>query len=373
MNILYIEQSLNPSLGGIEKVTKILSDEFALEGHECFFVFDKTDDARIDSKHKLKVSYNVGYSIISEQLRTFIECNKIDVVIFQDVKHKYLYRFFYQYRQSHKVKLIYCFHVSPDYWKYFKHGFNIKDTKYFIKRMIGINPYVHEIKKMYNLVDNFVLLSNSFIDDFCNTYKIADASKLSAIPNPLSFPPVKAIGEKQNIVLIVSRFCERQKNLCSALRIWKRLEEECIGWQMKIVGYGEDEYMLKQYAHKLNLKNVTFEGKQENVCPYYAQAKIFMMTSNFEGFGMTLIEAQQMGCVPLAYDKFPVLHDIIQNGKNGFIIAPNDEKQYIKCCQKLMLENELFYKLSNRAIISCQKFSIENIKNRWNNLINKSI
>ena len=77
MNILYIEQSLNPSLGGIEKVTKILSDEFELEGHECFFAFDKTDDARIDSKHKLKVSYNVDYSIISEQLRTFIECNKM--------------------------------------------------------------------------------------------------------------------------------------------------------------------------------------------------------------------------------------------------------------------------------------------------------
>lgn len=370
MNILYIEQSLNPSLGGIEKVTKLLSDEFILEGHECFFVFDKTDDVHIDSKHKLKVSYDVSYSIISEQLRTFIECNKIDVVIFQDVKHKYLYRFFNQYRKSHKVKLIYCFHVSPDYWKYFKHGFNKKGIKYFIKRMVGINPYVHEIKKMYNLVDKFVLLSNSFIDDFCRIYKIKDASKLSAIPNPLSFSHITTIGEKQNIVLIVSRFCERQKNLRSALRIWKLLEDKNPTWRLQIVGYGEDEAMLKLYAKTLSLKSVSFEGKQDDVYSYYAKAKIFMMTSNFEGFGMTLIEAQQLGCVPIAFDNFSVVHDIIEDGVNGYIIKTKDEIQYANSCQRLMSDNKLLLEISNNTVIASQKFSIKNIEIMWNKLIN---
>lgn len=370
MNILYIEQSLNPSLGGIEKVTKILSDEFALEGHECFFVFNKIDDVHIDSKHKLKVSYSVSYSIISKQLQTFIECNKIDIVVFQDIKHKYLYRFFDKYRKSHKIKLIYCFHVSPDYWKYFKHGFNIKGIKYYIKRMIGINPYVYEIKRMYGLVDNFVLLSNSFIDDFCAIYKIKDSSKLRAIPNPLPFPPITAIGEKQNIVLIVSRFCERQKNLRSALRIWKLLEEKNPTWRLQIVGYGEDEAMLKSYAKALSLKSVSFEGKQEDVYSYYAKAKIFVMTSKFEGFGLTLIEAQQLGCVPIAFDNFSVVHDIIKNGENGYVIRANDEEQYANCCQKLISDNKLLLVFSNNAVATSQKFSIENIKRMWNELIN---
>lgn len=370
MNILYIEQSLNPSLGGIEKVTKILSDEFIKEGHECFFVFNKIDDTGVDSKHKLKVSYDVSYSIISKQLQAFIECNKIDIVIFQDINHKYIYRFFDKYRKSHKVKLIYCFHVSPDYWKYFKHGFNIKDIKYFIKRMIGINPYVCDIKKMYNLVDDFVLLSKSFIDDFCVIYKIKNAEKLKAIPNPLPFPSVTTIGEKQNIVLIVSRFCERQKNLRSALRIWKLLEEKNPAWRLQIVGYGEDEAMLKSYTQALSLKSVSFEGKQDDVYSYYAKAKIFMMTSKFEGFGLTLIEAQQLGCVPIAFDNFSVVHDIIKNGENGYVIRANSEEQYASYCQKLISNNKLLQALSNNAVTTSQRFSIENIKKMWNTLIN---
>ena len=368
MNILYIEQSLNPSLGGIEKVTKILSDEFALEGHECFFVFDKTDDVCIDFEHKLKVSYDVSYSMISKQLQSFIECNKIDVVIFQDVGHKYLRRFFQKYRKTHKIKLIYCFHVSPDYWKYFKHGFNIKGIKYYIKRMIGINPYVYDIKRMYGLVDDFVLLSNSFIDDFCAIYKIKDSSKLRAIPNPLPFPPITTIGEKQNIVLIVSRFCERQKNLRSALRIWKLLEEKNPTWKLQIVGYGEDESMLKSYAKALSLKSVSFEGKQDDVYSYYAKAKIFMMTSVFEGFRLTLIEAQQLGCVPIAFDNFSVVHDIIKNGENGYIVKANDEVQYANCCQGLMNNGFLCKSMGKAAIAFSVRFAPNNIIKLWNSV-----
>ena len=46
-----------------------------------------------------------------------------------------------------------------------------------------------------------------------------------------------------------------------------------------------------------------------------------MMTSSFEGWGLTLTEAQQYGCVPLAFHSFASLTDIITDKVNGFAIS----------------------------------------------------
>ena len=39
---------------------------------------------------------------------------------------------------------------------------------------------------------------------------------------------------------------------------------------------------------------------------------------------MTLIEAMQQGCVPVAFKTFSSIIDIIDDGKNGYLVAPND-------------------------------------------------
>lgn len=370
MNILYIEQSINPCLGGIEKVTSIISTELEKYGHNCFFLFNKEDYDKIPNQKKIKISYNEKYDILYNKINNFTIGNKIDTVIFQDISHKYIYKIFQKIKHEHKsIQLIYCFHVSPDYWKFFKFKWDINNLKRVIKKCLGINPYIRSIQNMYTLVDKFVLLSESFFSDFQYIYKIKDASKLKAIPNPLAFSEDLIIPHKENTILIVSRFCERQKNLKAALRIWKKIENENSSWKLQIVGYGEDEKEIKAYAEELNLKNISFEGRQSNVLPFYEKAKIFMMTSFFEGFGMTLIEAQQAGCVPIAFDNFSVLHDIITNAQNGFIIPSNNEEAYAQCCIKLINDSTILNKISRNALISCKKFSTEIIGEMWNSLI----
>ena len=65
------------------------------------------------------------------------------------------------------------------------------------------------------------------------------------------------------------------------------------------------------------------------------------MTSRYEGFGMTLTEALQNACIPLAYDSYSSVHDIIQNGQNGFLIKNNDEQSYANTMLKIALFEEL--------------------------------
>jgi len=124
---------------------------------------------------------------------------------------------------------------------------------------------------------------------------------------------------------------DSHKNISSALRIWSNLRNYGYNdWCLKIVGDGPDLEQFENYAKENNLDNVFFEGSKSNVLLYYQEAKVFIMTSKFEGFGMTLTEAQQNGCVPIVFDNFDTLHDIVINNYNGFIIESNNENLFMK-------------------------------------------
>lgn len=109
------------------------------------------------------------------------------------------------------------------------------------------------------------------------------------------------------------------------MRIWEKVEKACPGWHLDIVGDGPDAELLKDSAQKLGLSRIVFHGFQ-NPGPYYSRASIFCMTSTFEGFGLVLVEAMQHGCVPIAFDSYPAVRDIISHGENGILIPPFRKK-----------------------------------------------
>ncbi len=238
----------------------------------------------------------------------------------------------------------------------------------------GCNDLVYREKQQYYLCDRFVLLSETFKEDFIKRTHIKNASKLRWIPDPLSFPllPVNRNVQKQKQVLIISRLYERQKNLTAALRIWKEIElRGNDGWQLVLCGYGPDEKKILKYAKKLGLRRMRFDGKVENPIKWYEDSSIFMMTSNYEGFGMTLTEALQFGCIPIAFDNYTALHDILKDGYNGFIVPSREEQMYVTKLNELMNNHHLLKQMSQQAKKSSSKFSIEMVGQKWLELINE--
>ena len=236
--------------------------------------------------------------------------------------------------------------------------------KIFLNRDIRYIRY----KLMYNLCDKFVLLSSSFVDDICKILNITEKQKFVHISDPLSFIRKGKIDfdKKEKIVLIISRFCEAQKNLCAAMRIWKEVENKGTnGWKLILGGYGQDEKLITNYILKLGLKEIELIGKVDKSLTYYEKASIFMMTSNYEGFGMTLTEAIQNGCVPIAFDTYTALHDIVSNMKDGIIITKGDENNYSNQLYRLMTDDNLRMSLAKEAVVKSEKFSIESIGNKW--------
>ena len=122
-----------------------------------------------------------------------------------------------------------------------------------------------------------------------------------------------------------------------------------------MVGHGGDYELCENIIKNEDIPAVTLEGRQDPI-PYYKEASIFMMTSRSEAWGLTLTEAQQMGVVPIAFDTYASLRDIITDGVDGEIIAEGDVDGYVRCVLNLMQDDVTRQRMARQAIASSQRF-----------------
>ena len=291
-----------------------------------------------------------------------------------------------------KPFIYFVHHFAPGYEPYFNAFYSLKKQFLFslilsnkVKALAKIliypvyKPYMdkrfHRLyKTTYEQCDKIILLSSSYKEDYCRFGGLTDKSKFTSIPNAVSFDDFldfQYIPRKQNTVLIVSRFDEVQKRISLALQIWKLIEtdKDLFGWELKLVGFGESESDYKEQVKSLNLKHVSFEGKQ-NPVKYYKNSSLFMMTSLFEGWPMTLNESLQFGCIPIVYDTCASFHEIIIQGENGYLVTDGDERMFYLTMKKLMLDAGNRKIMSQKAIESSKRFTLDKIVNQWENLLN---
>ena len=172
--------------------------------------------------------------------------------------------------------------------------------------------------------------------------------------------------------MIVTRLDEVQKRISLAIKIWKRIEEDADlkDWNFKIVGFGESEHEYRNLVSRLKLKRISFEGRQ-NPIKYYKECSLFMMTSLFEGWPMTLNESLQFGCVPFVYDTCASFHEIINNGENGFLITDMNEEGFYHKMREVMLDENRRMKLMKVAVQSSTRFTLDKIVTQWEKLLSE--
>lgn len=128
----------------------------------------------------------------------------------------------------------------------------------------------------------------------------------------------------QLVILMVSRLT-REKNINIALQIMKKVKLLFPKTGLVIVGDGPEKRNLENTSNKLGLsQNVKFVGWQDNLISYYKSADLFLLTSEYEGYGMILIEAGTAGC-PIVTTKVGIADtDFFQNGINSFVCPVGD-------------------------------------------------
>lgn len=291
-------------------------------------------------------------------------------------------------RERFGTKVIYCHHTVPfveaagcdfDYLKYLlfhsssKLSDRLKESvwclisilmpKYSIKRIAKRRQYVADH------VDKVVLLSASFIPVF-REYVRCPEDKVTAIGNCVTFEKgLNTIESKDKTVLVVSNMNERAKRISTMLRIWKDVlkKDSLKDWNLVLVGDGADLDYYKNLAKQLNLRNCTFVGRQ-NPRSYYEKGSILMLTSAYEGFGMVILEAQQMGCVPVVYDSYESVHDLITDGENGILVENKNKKQFVEKLASLMESEPMRREFAVTCVNMDNRFSTDAIFALWENL-----
>jgi glycosyltransferase involved in cell wall biosynthesis len=388
MNLLFVtHRNVCPLIGGIERVTysivEALRDIYDIASYSLY-----TEEVQVEAdfeevfirKERLQADDDV------QQVVKYIAREGIDVIVVQGsvIRVNNLTPMLRKAANQCQIPLVFVFHQMPGaefrpldmgvLYHRLRYGTNKKSAirQLLIQTLYRFAPCIAEklvekkYKMPYECADKMVVLSKGYIEQY-NHFVGGEASRYVVVNNMLSFPECEENElKKQKEVLIVARMDERPKRIKTALKVWRRIDPQ--DWKLNIVGYGEDLEYYKHLASKWKLQNISFEGLQDPL-PYYQRASIFLMTSAFEGWGLTITEAQQCGCVPIAFDSYSAVHDIIQSGRNGYIVPNNAIDEYVCVLKELMNNDTLRAELAANAQKDVLRFSRENIAKQWKTLL----
>lgn len=163
------------------------------------------------------------------------------------------------------------------------------------------------------------------------------------IEPPKNFPKVSPWE-----ILAVCRL-EKEKNLITAIRAFKIVSDEFSEISFVIVGDGSERKNLEKLRDNLRLKDkVIFAGWQNNPNNYYQNANIYISTSLYEGYGISIMEAAYFG-IPLILSDTGLAGDIFRNGDSAFICDATDLKCFAQNILKLYSNKNLTKQMGQRA------------------------
>jgi len=252
--------------------------------------------------------------------------------------------------------------LSPYFWKEsFLNKIRVLIAKFLISRADCVRVVSDRIKN--SIIENCKLLA-------CRRLGAGRKIENSAIAVLPIFIDVKKIQETpiimnlrekypqfDFIILIASRLT-KEKNIGVAIKAMVEIIKKYPKTGLIIVGDGPELKNLKSQISNLktasqnsNLdKQIIFENWQEKdiLISYYKTADLFLLTSNYEGYGMAIVEAMAAGC-PVIMTDVGLAHEILRDNREGLIVPIGDREKLIKAIFTVIEHSELRENLKNNS------------------------
>jgi len=253
---------------------------------------------------------------------------------------------------------------------HFGKGFKLTGAKFSRKNFIVIFLFTfkewYEQKFKVPKYDKFVVLSEQ---DKVEWKKIG--INATSIYNPLPFTSMRTANLNSKTVISVGRL-ETQKNYSCLIEIWAKIHEKFPDWKLNIFGEGSQKDMLKEQIEKLNLQDVVnIFPSEKDIITRYLESSLYLATSCYEGFPMTLIEACECGLPIISFDIKCGPREIIQNGESGFLVEFSNKEDFAEKAMSLMGNQDLMNEFGKNAKQKAKKFCIENIMPQWEKLFSE--
>lgn len=207
-------------------------------------------------------------------------------------------------------------------------------------------------RQFYEQMDFIVAVSNKLLNLLCaKTPWMMD--RLTCVYDIINPDVIVSLAKKTVQDMTVSRGeiaivtvgrLTRQKNYLLAVNAARILKDKGLKFKWYFVGEGEMRRAIEMQIHENGLKNeVIMLGFKENPYPYMAKADVYVQTSTFEGFGLTIAEAKILHR-PVVSTDFDIVHDQITDGQNG-LIAERTPESVAEKILKLLHDDSLRSKI----------------------------
>ncbi|VAW45904.1 Alpha-1,4-N-acetylgalactosamine transferase PglJ [hydrothermal vent metagenome] len=288
----------------------------------------------------------------------------------------------------------------------------VKDTQgKFVNKII---KYIYSVKSVFKIIT----VSEGIRESFIENLKL-DPRKIQTIYNPYDIDEITRLATEDltdlsslfsHKVLTITGRLTLQKGQWFLLRIFNQLKKLNPQFKLVILGDGEIKDKLIALSNNLDLKtystwsdnkfdgdyDVYFMGFVKNPFKYVAQSKLFIMTSLWEGFGNTIVEAMACGTPVVAtacqsgpseiinpnlgsankteqpvYDGYGVLMPIFQRRFIGADIElDKQEKLWVKTIDDLLSNEKQLQYYTAKGLKRARDFQVLPIMKQWKSLIN---
>jgi glycosyltransferase involved in cell wall biosynthesis len=174
-------------------------------------------------------------------------------------------------------------------------------------------------------------------------YRVGNASRLVTIHNGMPVLPAEyrarpGVGGPVRLIM-VARF-SAQKDHFLLLRVLAGLEVDA-DYEVLFAGEGELERQAREEAGRLGLAaRVRFLGARPDVPELLAGAQVFVLTSNWEGFPRSVLEAMRAG-LPVVASDVGGTREAVVDGKTGFLVPRGAADVLRDRLRRLLLDAEL--------------------------------
>ena len=368
MHIAFFTNYYHPVVNGVVRSVASFRENLMKHGHNVF-IFAQSDSNYKDTEPFIfrypSLSLPLGEISTALPMSPFVD--QLLPILKLDVIHTHhpilLGQTAARKAAELDLPLIFTFHTQ--YWEYTHYvPFPQEAVQDFLKN--AVHRWLAEFMQK---CQHIIIPSESMRDILVRNYGLHE--RYSVIPTGTNLDPFlnadgKALrsekGWRDETVLISVGRLAPEKNWDTLIRAFAKACEKHPSIRLVLIGDGSARPSLETLASELGVTDrVTFTGALpfDEIPRYLKAADVFAFASVTETQGLVTIEAMAAGLPVVAVDG-PGTHDIVEHGKQGFLVENNSDA-LAKGLNKLLSDPQRIKRLSNQALKKAKTFDVNQL------------
>ncbi|MEV5410095.1 glycosyltransferase family 4 protein [Thermopolyspora sp. NPDC052614] len=227
------------------------------------------------------------------------------------------------------------------------------------------------IKRRYGRLDALVTLTQADLRHYRRELKAAPPHRLVRIPNAIAPLAGDVSRLEEKTVVAIGRIV-RAKGFDRLVKAWQRVAAAHPDWTLRIFGGGtpENEAKLRARIAEAGLEGkIILMGSTPEVGVELAKSSIYVVSSRYEGFGMTILEAMSKGVPVVSFDCPHGPREIITHGHDGLLVRSTKTAALAGAICRLIEDEPLRRELGRNGLRTASAYDMGEIGPQWDRLL----